>query len=92
MSKHHKCGREIPGGETGGHCGNCCRSFRGLGAFDMHLARRDDGSGRSDCIEPSEAVDGKGNPRPFWIDRLGIWHHGDRRPADSYGTDVEEEG
>lgn len=78
MSKHHKCGREIPGGNSGGHCGKCCRSFRGDAAFDNHLKRRNDGSGRSDCMDPSAAYKENGKQHPYWQDDKGVWHYGPR--------------
>jgi hypothetical protein len=80
------CRKPIPGGNSGGHCARCHESFRGTAAFDNHLARRDDGSGRSDCVHPAWAVDANGRHRPYWQDAKGVWHHGGRRPANSYGA------
>lgn len=79
MAVHPKCGKTIPGGNSGGHCAGCCESFRGDQAFDQHFRRHDDG--RIECIHPSEAVGAKtGKPKPYWQDERGIWHYGDRNP------------
>ena len=72
------CRKPIPGGTTGGHCAKCHESFRGDAAFDNHLIRRQDGSGRSDCVHPGSAMDTKGQSRPYWQDDNGTWHYGER--------------
>lgn len=85
MSTHSKCGREIPGGTSGGHCAKCCRSFRGTAAFDNHLRRREDG--HSDCLDPATATKPKtGELHPYWEDDKGIWHYGAR----GYWDDKEQ--
>lgn len=73
------CRRQIPNGSTGGHCGKCHRSFRGEKAFDAHLIRRNDGSGRSDCAADMNAIPkASGGVHPYWQDDAGVWHYGAR--------------
>ena len=79
---HPKCGRTIPGGNSGGHCAACCRDFRGEAAFDRHLARLPDG--RVSCTNPAAATDSKGRPRPYWQDERGAWHLGPRRDPNDF--------
>jgi hypothetical protein len=80
MSKHGPCGKEIPGGTSGGHCAKCHENFRGTAAFDNHLRRRDDGSGRSDCQHPAAAFKTNGQQHPYWQDDKGTWHYGAKDP------------
>jgi hypothetical protein len=74
MSKavHPKCGKSFPGGDSAGHCANCCETFIGLATFDAHLTR--DESGRYFHTDPSttpaEAM--------WWLDDRGCWHKGAR--------------
>ena len=78
MTIHTPCGQQIPNGETGGHCAGCCRSFRGLTAFEMHQTL--DERGRTICHDPATMRNAKGELRPFWQDKTGCWHHGPRNP------------
>lgn len=59
-----------------GQCGDCGLVFYGEGAFDRH--RRGDHAVRRYCIDPSAAGD------LWWRDGKGRWHHGRRRPRDTY--------
>lgn len=77
---HPKCGKRIPGGNSGGHCAKCCESFRGEAAFDKHLVRyRRNGSVyRIECQDLASAVTPSGKPLDYWQDDKGIWHLGPR--------------
>lgn len=66
---HPKCGKSYPGGDGAGHCAVCCETFIGLGAFDKHFSRNEDGSYFHRT--PLE-VD------LWWKDTRGYWHHGQR--------------
>lgn len=72
------CRKTIPGGNSGGHCARCHESFRGDAAFDNHLARANDGTGRSDCLHPANAYRDNGKQHPYWQDDHGVWHYGAR--------------
>ena len=51
---HPACGKSW-GGLNTAHCTGCCRTFSGLGTFDMH--RR---GGK--CLNPETITDSKGEP------------------------------
>lgn len=73
------CRKTIPGGNSGGHCAKCHESFRGDAAFDNHLIRRNDGSGRSDCAPYlSRIPKANGGFHPYWQGDDGVWHYGAR--------------
>jgi hypothetical protein len=73
---HPECGTRFPASERTGHCGNCCRTFYGLAAFDQHQSVTD-GSVR--CSDPSaDTVTAKGEPKPWWLDDKDRWHYGER--------------
>lgn len=70
---HPKCGKRFSGSGNVGHCGVCCETFVGLGAFDAHLSRLENGS-YMHYIAPLNPL--------WWQDARGYWHHGQRRPED----------
>lgn len=74
---HPKCGKPVPGGNSGGHCAGCCESFRGATAFEKHLIRT---SGRPIHQNPATAVTPSGKPLDYWQDDKGVWHLGPRDP------------
>ena len=88
MSVHPKCGKTIPGGNSGGHCARCCESFRGDAAFDKHLIRhRENGTTtRMECQHPSTATTPTGKPLDYWQDDKGIWHLGARGTGAWWGA------
>ncbi|WP_156837314.1 hypothetical protein [Nesterenkonia alba] len=55
-----------------GHCGACCRTFSGLGAFDAH--RQGNHGPERHCADPATHPE----KEKWWTDQLGIWHKGDR--------------
>jgi hypothetical protein len=67
---HPRCGKSYPGGDGAGHCATCCETFIGLGAFDRHLWRQEDGT-----YVHREPVENIGL---WWKDARGYWHHGQR--------------
>lgn len=71
MSKvtHPKCGKQFANAASVGHCGECCETFVGNGAFDKHFSR--DAEGRYTHRQPVEEG-------LWWLDERGYWHHGTR--------------
>lgn len=62
-----ECNRNLkPGNNRIGHCPLCHKDFAGLGAYDKHIVRDDDG--RMSCA-PLHTLEG-------WTDDAGIWHKG----------------
>ena len=84
---HPRCGKHVPGGNSGGHCSKCHENFRGDASFDKHLVRhRENGSVRRiTCQNPAEAVTPTGKPLDYWQDDKGIWHLGARGTGNWWG-------
>ena len=73
MSKgilHPSCGQRFPDSAMSSHCASCCQNFYGLGAFDDHLSRNEDGS--YNHLTPNDGVD------QWYLDEKQRWHHGPR--------------
>lgn len=71
------------GDDRTGQCSVCMEVFYGEQSFDMH--RRGEHPHGRYCIDPSDPpVSAAGLPAPYWLDGLGRWHYGRRRPSDSY--------
>lgn len=63
---HPKCGKTYPGGDGHGHCGSCCETFAGQGAFDAHRVGEHGEDRRCEITDK------------HWLDDRGFWHHGKR--------------
>jgi len=65
---HPKCGKTFPHNSRAGHCGGCCETFIGMGAFEKHRIG-EHGTDRR-CAELVE------EENRFWQDKDGYWHFG----------------
>lgn len=72
-----KCEGVFRNNNTIGHCGACCRTFSGVGAFDAH--RQGEHGVNRHCADPATLPE----YRKMWIDDEGIWHAGERFDKDS---------
>lgn len=77
---HPKCGKQFPGSNTAGHCANCCETFMGLNAFEMHRIGEHGTPERCCEIQPTETIGDDGKTRyGHWADERGYWHYGRRQ-------------
>lgn len=67
------------GDNNTGQCSSCGEVFYGERSFDTH---RRDGA----CLDPGDALNRKGEPHPYWLDKSGRWHYGPRRADFNYAT------
>lgn len=76
MAIHGQCGKEIPNGNTNGHCGACHEGFIGNTSFEAHRTGAFPDR-RCEILPYENGISTTGKPKyGHWQDERGYWRYG----------------